>query len=210
VPVELAGIRLTHLTGLATSEAARIARHRVPGMSGALAQALGRESVEVELRGIFYGASAPDDLDKLRTAYEAGDVVTFFVQGVDSSDLTQTLHFSDVLITALDVEQRAGAPDEFGFSCLLVEYVPPPPPATASALGTDLVDADVLDAAGLSIDGIGDVLGAISELGDLLGNIPSFGDPTTRIPEMLGLFAPLADGGAKSLQGVRDSLQPPA
>ncbi len=217
MPVELAGIQLTHVTGVTVTETARIARHPVPGMHGDLAQALGRGSAEVELRGIFYGPSAPDELDQLRQAYDAGEPVTLFLQAVDESDLTQTMHFSEVLISALAVDQRAGAPDEFAFACRVVEYVPPPAPAAVAAPGLELpgvealnvVDLGVLDEAMAAVDGVQDALAAVAELGDLLTNIPSFADPTTRLPQMLDLFAPLATGGAGTLGEVRDAIDPP-
>ena len=120
MPVELAGMTLAHLTGIVTRERARVVRHPVPGMSGDLAQTLGRPSVEVELRGVFYGSSAPDDLDRLRQAQLGAQPVDFFVQAVDDSDLTQTVAFSQVLITGLDVAQRAGYPDQFDFTCQLM------------------------------------------------------------------------------------------
>jgi DNA circularisation protein N-terminus len=218
VPVELAGIQLTHVTGVTVTETARFARHAVPGMHGDLAQALGRASAEVELRGIFYGPSAPDELDQLRAAYDGGEPVTLFLQAADQSELTQALHFTDVLIAALVVEQRAGAPDEFGFSCRVVEYVPPPAPVPVAAPGLELpgaealnaVDLDVLDEAMAAVDGVQDALAAVAELGDLLANIPSFADPTTRLPQMLDLFTPLASGGAGTLGDVRDAIDPPA
>jgi hypothetical protein len=226
VPVEIAGIQLPHVTGLAVTDAARTARHHVPGMSGDLVQVLGRQSVEVEVRGIFYGTSAPDDLDSLRSKHDAGEPVSFFVHAVDDSDLTQTLHFSEVLITSLLVEQRAGAPEEFAFVCRVSEYVPPPAPAPAAAPGLggglgdalggldtsalDAVDTSLLDEAMSAVDGLQDALAAVGDLTDLLTNMPSFGDPTTRLPEMLKLFQPLAEGGAGTLGDVRDAIEPPA
>src|SRR6266536_265465 len=107
MPVELAGLTLAHLTSIMTWERARIARHPVPGMRGDLAQTLGRPSVEVALSGIFYGTSAPDDLDALRQAQLAEQPVDFFVQAVDDSEITQTLSFSQVLIAGLQVSELA-------------------------------------------------------------------------------------------------------
>ena len=220
MPIELADIQLPHVTGLSVMDAARTARHHVPGMQGDLVQVLGRGSVEVEIRGQFLGTSAPDELDRLRQAHAAGDPVTFFVHAVDPSDLTQTLHFSDVLITMLVVQQRAGAPDEFAFTCRVVEYVPPPAPAPAGAgvggaLGIgasalDAVDTDLLGEAMSAVDGVQDALAAVGDLTDLLTNVPSFGDPTTRLPEMLKLFQPLASTGAGTLGEVRDAIDPPS
>src|SRR4051794_38560308 len=100
MPVELAGIRLTHLTRLAVRESTRIVRHPVPGMQGDLAQVLGRPSVEVELSGVLFGPAAPEELERLREAHDGGAPVSFYIQGTDESELVQTLHFSEVLLGA--------------------------------------------------------------------------------------------------------------
>jgi len=209
VPVELAGLPLPHVTHVAVSEGARIVRHAVPGMQGDLAQALGRRSADVELAGIFYGPDGASDIDTLRQAHEAGDAVTLFIEPADDSDATQTLHFSDVLIAGLRVEQRAGAPDEFGFACRLVEYVKPPAPAapTGPLAG---VDTDILDDAMAAVDGVQNALEGVSQLTALLGSVPSFADPTTRLPEMLDLFTPVATGATGLLAAIRDEFDAPA
>ena len=55
--VELGGITLNLLTQVFVEEQARIVHHEVPGMSGNLAQTLGRPSVRVVLQGIFEPAN---------------------------------------------------------------------------------------------------------------------------------------------------------
>ena len=60
--VELGGALLEHLTHVSVRERARIVHHDVPGLSGELAQTLGRHSVEVSLRGLFFGPTAIDEL----------------------------------------------------------------------------------------------------------------------------------------------------
>jgi hypothetical protein len=206
MPVELAGMPLAHLTGIVTRERARIARHPVPGMSGDLAQTLGRPSVEVELSGIFYGASAPDDLERLRQAYLADQPVDFFVQAVDDSDLTQTVAFSQVLITGLDVAQRAGYPDQFDFTCRVTEHIEPPQPAAPDVFGG--LDQNLLTEASSFVDDAQNALAQVSQLTDLLANVPSFGNPTQKLPSMLDAFKPAAGGAATTLAGIRDLFGP--
>jgi hypothetical protein len=206
MPVELAGITLAHLTSLVTSERARIARHPVPGMDGDLAQTLGRPSVEVEFCGILYGPSAPDDLDRLRQAYLAGQPVDFFVQAVDDSDLTQTLAFSQVLVAGLDVTQRAGYPGQFDFTCRVVEHVEPPQPADPDVLAA--LDQDLLTEASSFIDDAQNALAQVSELTDVLASVPSFGDPTEKLPALLDAFTPVASGGATALGRIRELFGP--
>src|SRR4051812_21450867 len=129
MPVEVGGVNLSHLTRVVTAERARMARHPVPGMSGDLAQTLGRPSIEVELSGIFYGPNALDDLQRLRAAYFAEAPVDLVIDAVDDSAPVQPLGFTQVLIAALEVTQRAGYPAQFDFPCPLLEYVEPPRPA---------------------------------------------------------------------------------
>jgi hypothetical protein len=197
---------LAHLTSIATREPARIARHPVPGMSGDLAQTLGRPSAEVELRGIFYGSSAPDDLERLRQAHLAGQPVDFLVQAVDDSDPTQTIAFSQVLITGLHVAQRAGYPDQFDFTCRVVEYIEPPQPAAPDVFGA--LDQNLLAEASSFVDDAQNALAQVSQLADLLANVPSFGNPTQKLPSMLDAFKPAAGGAATTLAGIRDLFGP--
>src|SRR5215218_3000314 len=117
MPVELGGVNLEHLTRIAVSERARVVRHSVPGMSGDLTQTLGRPSVEVTFWGIFYGPAANDDLAQLRQTHLGQQPIDFFTEAVGEG------YFSQVLITDLTVEQRAGQADQFDFSCTVVEYV---------------------------------------------------------------------------------------
>jgi hypothetical protein len=206
MPVEVAGIPLAHLSSIVTSERARLARHPVPGMSGDLVQTLGRPSVEVQLSGILYGPSAPEQLQRFRDAHHAVAPVDFVVQAVDDSDPTQTLAFSQVLICGLEVAQRADHPDEFEFTCRLVEYVEPPQPAAADLFGG--LDEDLLAEAAGFIDDAQNALAQVSQLADLLTNLPGFGDPTQQLPSLLDAFTSIAAGGAGALSGIRDLFGP--
>jgi hypothetical protein len=206
MPVELAGITLAHLTHVVTREQARVVRHAVAGAAGDLSQALGRSSTEIELHGIFYGADAPAELDKLRTAHGAGDPVELYINAVDDSEITQTLGFSQVIITGLRVEQRAGAPDEFDFACRVIEYVEPPPAVAADVLGG--LDTSLLDEAAGAVDSVQNTLAEVSQLSELLTSVPSFADPTTRLPAMLDSFAPVAGDAGSVLTGLRDLFGP--
>ena len=93
--VELGNVTLQHLTQVDVSEATRVVRHAVPGLSGDLSQVLGRPSVTVRLQGIFYGAGAADELGALRGAHLAGKPVDFFTDAVGEG------YFAQVLILSL-------------------------------------------------------------------------------------------------------------
>jgi hypothetical protein len=194
--VELGSATLEHLTHVEVHEATRVVRHAVPGMRGDLSQVMGRPSVEVRFQGIFYGATALDELGGLRTAHLAGKPVDFFTDAVGEG------YFAQVLITRLQVAQRAGYPDQFDFACEVVEYVEPPEPAVSDPFGE--LDTGLLDEAAGFMDDVQDALDAVSGMVDLVANAPSFGDPTTQLPQMLDAFKNLTEGGAGTLINIRD------
>jgi len=196
--VELGGITVRNLTNVAVQERARIVRHPVPGMSGDLAQTLGRSSVEVSLRGVFYGASAADDLGRLRAAYLERKPVDFFTEAIGEG------YFAQVLIAKLEVTQHAGYPDQFDFRCDVVEYVEPPQPVTADPFAS--LDAGLQgEAAGL-IDDAQNAMADVANLAGALGVIPDFGNPTAALGGILDDFTDLAGGAGGSLLAISDLL----
>jgi hypothetical protein len=124
--IELGNITLTQLSQISVQEQARIVRHPVPGMSGDLSQTLGRTSVVIRFHGVFYGPNATEELGGLRSAYLEQRPVDFFTEATGEG------YFTQVLITRLDIQERANYPDEFDYLCELVEYVEPPEPVVAS------------------------------------------------------------------------------
>lgn len=193
--VELGGINLTLLTEIAVREQARIVHHAVPGLDGDLAQTLGRPSVVVALQGIFYGETAAEDLQTLRDAHLAHQPVDFFTEAIGEG------YFTQVLIAKLDVKQRSNFPDQFDFSCEVIEYVEPPEPAITSPL-SDL-DGGLLDEAAGFMDDVQNAIEQVSQLTDLLGNIPDFGNPTEKLTQMLDTYSGTVQGGLGVLQSIR-------
>lgn len=196
--VELGSVTLQHLTRVDVSEATRVVRHPVPGLSGDLSQVLGRPSVTVRLQGIFYGAEAAADLEALRTAHLAGEPLDFFTEAVGEG------YFAEVLITRVQVAQRAGYPDQFDFACEVMEYVEPPQPVASGAGLLLALDAGLLDEAAGLVDGVQNALAEVSSLVELIASAPAFGDPTAQLPQMLDAFESLAAGGAGTLAAIRD------
>lgn len=189
--IELGGITLQHLTSIAVRERARIACHPVPGMQGDLAQILGRPSVEVIFRGIFYGAEMAEELNRLRTVYLQNQPLDFFTEAVSEG------YFSQVLITGLEVSQRAGYPDQFDFVCEVVEYVEPPAPVAADPFAA--LDAGLLDEAAGLVDEAQNALQQVAQLADLLGLVPDFGNPTTALTGILDEFEAVTGDAIGSL-----------
>jgi hypothetical protein len=186
--IELGDISLEKITRVSVHEQGRIVRHQVPGLAGNFAQVLGRPSVEVCLEGVFFGSTAADDLGSLRGLYLAGDPVDFFADAVGDG------YFAQVLVAGLDVEQRAGEPDQFSYTCRLIEYVEPPEPALIDPLSA--IDTSLLEEAASFMDDVQNAIEQVSQLADLLANFPSFGDPTGRLGELPNAFTGLASGDA--------------
>ena len=194
--VELGSATLTHLTHIEVRERARLVRHPVPGFQGDFAQAMGRPSVEVAFRGLFYGPEAATTLGDLRAAYLESQPLDFFTEAVGEG------YFTQVLITRLEVWQRAGWLDQFDYWCEVVEYIEPPEPAVADPFAA--LDAGLLDEATAFMDDVQNALEEVSGLVDLIANFPSFGDPTTQLGGMLEQFEGLTGGGLSSLTAIRD------
>ena len=174
--VRIGSIELEKLTRVEVRERARLSHHSVPGFAGDLVQTFGRPSVEVLLGGVFFGAEALDQLGQLRALQQGREPVDFFADAVGEG------YFTQVLISRLDLTQRAGRPDEFDFVCEVVEYVEPPEPALAdTALG---LDAGLLEEAGAFMDDVQNAVEQVSALTELIANVPSFGDPTAKLAEM--------------------------
>jgi hypothetical protein len=165
-------------------------------MKGDLAQTLGRPSVDVDLRGIFYGGNMANELNRLRTAYLANPPVDFFAEAVGEG------YFSQVLIAKLEVSQRAGYLDQFDFACEVVEYVEPPQPAAADPFAA--LDAGLMNQATGLIDDAQNALAQVAQLTDLLGLVPDFGNPTAALTGLLDDFKDVAGGAAGSLTTISE------
>jgi len=192
--LEIAGVAMDQLVSIEASETARFARHGVPGMAGELAQDLGRPSVRIRVRGIFYGSDASDRLKDLRGHLLDRTPVDFVCE------LTGQGYFSQVLVDHLEVAERAGHPDEFDYECVVTEYVPPPPPPAANPLGD--LDGGLLDEAASLMDDAQNALAQVAGLADLLSGAADFGNPTTKLPSMLDSFTGAASGAPSTLSGI--------
>jgi hypothetical protein len=162
-----------------------------------LAQTLGRHSVEVSLRGIFYGPNAIDELDLLRGAYLGHAPVDFFTESVGEG------YFAQVLISRLDVSQRAGYLDQFDFICEVVEHVEPPEPVAADPFA--LPDTGLLGEAASFMNDVQNGLEQVSQLVDLL-NVPDFADPVKELPQLANEYEQLVGEGLAPLAELRNLL----
>ncbi|MEW6491447.1 MAG: DNA circularization N-terminal domain-containing protein [Cyanobacteriota bacterium] len=131
--VELANIQLNRVHKIATLEQAALVHHRVPGLAGNVVQDLGRDSVRLQIEGIFYGANAKDDLETLRQVYKERKAVDFFAEIVGQA------YFSQVIIEQFAVTQSADYPDEFSYCLIVTEYVA----STETPAATDQVNQSI-------------------------------------------------------------------
>ncbi|WP_157270345.1 hypothetical protein [Azohydromonas aeria] len=196
--LEIAGVALDKLLGIDVTEGARFVRHAVPGLQGEYAQALGRPSVHIRVRGLFYGPGATDAMATLRGHLLGREPVDFICE------ITGQGYFSQVLVDRLDLAQRAGRPDEFEFECALVEYVPPPPPPATDVFAG--IDAGLLDEAAAMMDDVQNALAEVAALADLVAGASDFGNPATRLPAMLDAVKGATAGAGGVLTGIRELL----
>jgi len=129
--IELAKIQLNRVHKIATLEQAALVYHRVPGLEGNVVQELGRDSVRLQIEGIFYGAKAKDDLEALRKVYKQRQPVDFLAEIVGQA------YFSQVTLERFEVRQLADYPEQFSYSLIVAEYVAPPKSAVADTAAVD-------------------------------------------------------------------------
>jgi hypothetical protein len=185
VPIEIGGIQLNRVHRLATLEEAALAAHRIPGLEGSVVQDLGRASVQLQVEGIFYGATAKDDLEALRALYKSREPVDFLAEIVGEA------YFSQVVVTRFEVFEVAGSPDELSYVLHVLEYVEPPEPEAAADFGA--IDASILDDAASFMEA--------ATLPDLIGSIPNITNPLAPLEGAM-------DGVEEALSGLGAVTEP--
>lgn len=126
MPIEIGGLKIARVHRLTTLEQATFVRHRLPGQEGNTLQNLGRDSVQLEIEGIFFGPQAKEDLEKLRGVYVKRQPVDFV------AEVMGQYFTGKVVLTRLDVAQSAHEPQQFSYSLVVAEYVQPPRQAAAT------------------------------------------------------------------------------
>jgi hypothetical protein len=181
--IELAGIQLNRVHRIGTLEQATLVRHRIPGLEGNIVQNLGRDSVHLQIEGIFYGTSAKDDLEALRSVYKQREPVDFLAEIVGQS------YFGQVVLERFEVRQLADDPDQFSYTLTIAEYVKPPEPE-ADTVGVPDVDASILADAQSFADSVTNALGVLDAF-----SVPDFANPA---PLLKGTL----DGAKSALSGL--------
>lgn len=161
MPIEIASIQLKRIHKITTLEAANFVSHRIPGLNGNVVQNLGRDSVRLQIEGIFYGVTAVHDLEAMREVYKNRKPVDFLAEIVGQA------YFGQITLERFELVQSAHEPDQYSYILTVAEYVPPPQPETAMDFAS--VDQDIIDDAQSFMD--------IATLPDMLGSIPEVTNP---------------------------------
>lgn len=183
--IEIAGIKLDRIHSIHTNEQSEWVQHKTPGLDGNLQQNMGRGLVRLNVEGIFFGVEALLRLEKLRKVYLKKEPVDFL------AEITGQAYFAQVVLNNLEILQHATEPDQFSFSMVLFEYVPPPKPQIADFAG---IDASIVSEAAAFMDAV--------NLPDLMG-APDIQNP---LPPIEKIFDELKDslsefkGSAKAIK----------
>ena len=182
MPIELAGIKLSRIHKIVTQEQADFVSHRIPGLEGNVVQNLGRNSVHLQIEGIFYGRDVTENLERLRKVHKAREPVDFLAEIVGQA------YFAQVILERFEVAQVAREPEQFSYNLTIAEHVVPPEPEPPGFAG---VDASILQEAQSFMD--------VVQLPHLL-SLPDFGNPTVPLNSIL------EDVGS-SLESVTDAAE---
>ncbi|MEH2291330.1 DNA circularization N-terminal domain-containing protein [Nostoc sp.] len=180
--IEIGGIKLNRVHRIVTLETADLILHRIPGKAGNMIQDLGRDSVRLQINGIFYGAAnASKDLEALRKIYKQREAVDFVAEIVGQA------YFSQVIIEQFEVFQVAGEAEQFSYQIAIAESAIK---ATATATATTNLDGGIQVEASNLIDvaTIPDVLalGSLPEITNPIEPLKGALEPVKAATENLG------------------------
>jgi hypothetical protein len=187
MPIELGGIKISRIHKIATLEDAAFVYHRIPGQEGNTVQNLGRDSVRLQIEGIFYGPKAKEDLEKLRNLHIKRQPVDFI------ADVLGQAYTGKVTLDRFEVSESALEPQQFSYILVVSEYVQPP----ASASSVAAVDSQIkVDAqAGLNMAALPDALA--------LGSLPEITNPFPPLKDALEPAKQASSGLLQSVGGMK-------
>ena len=190
--IELGGIKLNRVHRIVTLEQADWVSHRVPGMAGNIVQDLGRDSVRLEISGIFYGdQKAVKDLENLRQLHKKREPVDFLAEIVGQA------YFSKVIVEKFEVFQLAQEPEQFSYILAIAEYMDTEQKRPTEGQEVAKVGQSIKLEAKTTMD--------IATLPDALqlGNLPEITNP---IEPLRGALEPVKEA-TKSLEEVTTGLK---
>lgn len=190
--IEIGKLKLNKVHRLQTLEKTGFAQHAIPGMNGDIIQDLGRDSVQLQLDGIFYGKTYQDDMKVLRTIYLQRKPVDFI------ADIVGKAYVSQVVLTHFSVNQSAQDPEQFSYCLILHEYIKPKKNKTNAA--NDNVNKQIKSDAKMKMK--------IASLPDdlSLGSLPDITNPFTPLDNALSPVKEAATGFHDSMTALKDLL----
>lgn len=166
--------------------------HDIPGKEGGAHQDLGREPVLITVIGAMVDEESLAALEALRKKFQAHEPLPFV------ADIGTATEIQEVVIDDLQVTEKAGRPQQYGYILRLKEYLPPPPPVQPlSAPGVELDAEDIFS-------GVTDLLGELPGLGDLFDL--DLVNPVPPMQTILDDFTSVADEISGSLAPLDDLL----
>ncbi|MEM9337542.1 MAG: DNA circularization N-terminal domain-containing protein [Bacteroidota bacterium] len=180
--IELGGIALDQVHRITTHEDGAYLMQRVPGLEGDIAQDFGRQSLRLDIEGIFYGEEITKELQSLRELYLKREPVELLAQ------VAGRAYASNVLIDHLQVMESGDQPDQYTYHLVVVEYVEPPTSGLADVAAVNTAIA----AEALAIN-------ELMELPDMLalGSLPELSNP---IAPLKGVLAPMQEASTALLK----------
>ncbi|MFL9458434.1 hypothetical protein AB0758_46505 [Tolypothrix bouteillei VB521301_2] len=136
-------------------------------------------------------------MKKLRNAYLQNKPVDFFTAAVGEG------YFTQVLISKLDVYQRAGYLNQFDFICEVIESPELKQPAGNESQLKD-VDEELKNEATTSINDVQNSSTKVSEIKDLWNSNPNFANPTTKLNSLLDDFSQIFGEGKNIIEKVQN------
>jgi hypothetical protein len=186
--IQLGGIQLNKVHRLVTLEQANFVLHKVPGKEGNIVQDLGRNSVQLEISGIFYGDNSREDLEAMRKLYKKREPVDFIAEIIGQA------YFSQVTIERLEVFQLSQEPEQFSYTLGIAEYVPPTTPTAAAISNVDTA----IETEAMNLMDVANLPDALQ-----LGLLPEITNP---IEPLKGVLEPIKEA-TKNLDEVTQGLK---
>lgn len=188
MPIELGGIKISRIHTITTLEQAVFVHHRVPGQEGNTVQNLGRDSINLQIEGIFFGPKAKEELEQLRGKYIERQPVDFI------ADLLGQYYTGKVVLTRFEARETAQEPQQFSYTLTVTEYVQPPKPAGAAIQA--VTDKAKLEAR-LTLD--------VANLPDALtlGSMPEIANPFIPLKDALEPARQATAGLMQSVGGLK-------
>lgn len=183
--IEISGIELTNVHRITTLEGGGYIQQQVPGREGDVSQDIGRQSLQLQIDGIFYGKDIEKDLNSLRDVYLKREPVEFLAR------ITGQAYASKVLIDSMRVMDSGDQVDQLTYQLIVVEYVEPP---SSSLVDTGMVDATV-DLEAMQIM-------ELMEIPDMLalGSIPEVSNP---VEPLKGALSPIKEASSAFVEASK-------